>query len=325
MAGGGTSSLGTEFVVLVVGDGSGALSSAAAPVFLQRRSLTSGAVLGTLPLPTSASGANQPFTLSGTSVAEGALTRSPDGRRLALGGYGSAPGTASVSTTATPRVVALVQASSFTSMTVDTSTTLSTSFSGASIRSAINDGTQVWAAGATEGVVFTSAGSTTAPTLVVNAPSNVRGLGFFGGNLWVSTGSGQAGVHRVGLTGIGPPTSLTSVYLGAGTSSPYGFALFEDDASEPGLDLVYVADDSFGLIRGFKSGSIWTADDYWTPMVRHLSCTEDGRDVVCLATTATDLYLLRDVNRFSLGRALSSLATAAPNTAFRGVAFMPVP
>lgn len=312
-------------MVVLVGDGSGALSTDAAPVFLQRRSLTTGAVISTLPLPTSASGANQPLTLSGTAISEGALARSADGRTLALGGYTSPPGTTSVATTTTPRVVALTHASDFTSMTTDTSTTLGTSFSANTIRAAVSEGAQVWAAGSSDGVVLTTAGATTTPTQVVSAPTNVRALGLFGNNLWVSTATGSSGVHRVGLNATGAPTSLTTVYLGAALTTPYGFAVFEDYAPEPGLDLMYIADDTAGLIRAFKSGGSWQLDDYWTGTVRHLSCTEDGADIVCLATNSTDIFLMRDVNRFSFGRALTSIATAPANTAFRGVAFMPVP
>lgn len=267
---------------------------------------------------------NQPLTLSGNAIAEGALTRSVDRRSLALGGYTSTPGTASVATTTTPRVVALVRAGDFTSMTVDTSTTLGTAFSANSIRSAVNDGSQIWAAGSSDGVLLTSTGSTATPTAVVSAPTNVRGLGFFGNNLWLSTGSTNPGVHRVGLMGAGAPTTATSVYIGANLATPYGFALFEDDPTEPGLDLGYFADDTAGLIRAFKAGT-WQEDDYWSGTVRHLACAEDGRDVVCLATNSTDIFLVRDVNRFSLGRALTSIATAPANTTFRGVAFMPVP
>jgi hypothetical protein len=321
---GGSSALGTEFVVLVVGDGSGSLSAAAAPVFLQRRSIATGALLGTLPLPTAAAGANQPLTLSGTSIAEGALSRSVDRRRLALTGYTSAPGTASVGTTTTPRVVGLVTASSFTSMTVDTSTTLGTAFSANSPRSAVVDGTNVWVCGSSDGVLLTSPGATTTPTAVVTNPTNSRALGIFGGQLWLSTGAGQTGVHRVGLTATLPLTP-TNVYVGAEPPSPYGFAIFENDSFVSGLDLIYVADDVGGLQRGLKFGSTWQADDYWTPAMRHLSCVEDGNDVVCLGTNSTDIFFMRDRNKFSFGRSLPSLATAAPNTAFRGIAFMPIP
>ncbi|MGD0844616.1 MAG: hypothetical protein ABSA06_09655, partial [Geobacteraceae bacterium] len=85
-AGFGTGNL----VVLRAGDGSGALSSAAAAVFLDEYT-AAGTKVQSLAMPTVASGSNRPLTVAGSSTADGALRRSADGRFLTLAGYAAAP------------------------------------------------------------------------------------------------------------------------------------------------------------------------------------------------------------------------------------------
>src|SRR3954454_10495055 len=74
---------GGDLVVVRVGTGSGALSSAAAAVFLDEYD-PAGALVRSVPLPTAAAGSNAPLTLSGSAASEGALAPSTDGRDLVL-------------------------------------------------------------------------------------------------------------------------------------------------------------------------------------------------------------------------------------------------
>jgi hypothetical protein len=327
----------TEFVVVRVGDGAAALTSAATPAFLERRSIADGALLGTLPLPVAPSGANLPFTMNGSNRPDGALSRSEDGRLLALAGYQSPPGTAGVQATTLARVVAIISADDFaTPAGIDTSTTLGTTFSGTAPRGAVVDGTTVWVNGGFGGVHTTTIGGST--TVQVTAtPSPGRTLGIFEGQLYTGAGLSTsatnpsvAGLWQVG-TGLPTATGTTSTVV-AETTSPYGFAVLDVDPTEPGVDRVYLADDSGGAIGGVKRfrrvGGVWTHDpatDRFSGVVRFLACMLDGADVVCIGTQQAGVVRMRDVGASSPGVPLTAIATPGTNTEFRGVALAPVP
>ncbi|MFC7480206.1 hypothetical protein ACFQX7_09365 [Luedemannella flava] len=139
-----------NLVVLRVGTGSAALSSAATEAFLDEYT-PAGALVRTVALPTTGTGANRRLTVSGSATTEGALARSADGRYLTLGGYDADPGTASVAGTAaatTARVVARVDGAGV----VDTSTALTDAYSGGNIRGAVtDDGSRFWTVGSAGG------------------------------------------------------------------------------------------------------------------------------------------------------------------------------
>ncbi len=101
-----------DIVVYRVGDGSAALTSSAAPVFLDEYT-PGGTLVQSIPLPTAANGTNNPLVASGTATSEGLLTLSGDGRYLVAPGYDTAVGTAKISSStsaAIPRTVAVVDA-----------------------------------------------------------------------------------------------------------------------------------------------------------------------------------------------------------------------
>ncbi|AKF10235.1 hypothetical protein DB32_007384 [Sandaracinus amylolyticus] len=329
----------SDFVVVRVGDGSAPLvgtNGPAYPVFIERRSLTSGALVSTLAMPVAASGANLPFTLSG-SIADGSLARSQDGSVISLTGYQSVPGTPSVQneTDDVPRVVAVVGADDFTDPAgVDTSTTLGGAFDTTAVRGAVVDGTRIWASGGFGGIFTATLGGTTS-TQIVAVPSPGRTIGIFEGQLYATATSAagppasEAGVWAIG-TGLPTAAGTTATVVQGTTSSPYGFAVFDVDPTEPGVDRIYLADDAIGVRRYRRVSGAWMSDaatDVFGGPVRFLACQRDGADVVCLGTTAAAVLRMRDVGASSAGSttAFSSIATAPTNTAFRGVAIAPVP
>src|SRR5262245_13130623 len=82
-----------DLYVVQMGDGSGTLTAASTAAFIQKFDAGSGgSPLSTINLPTAASGANKPLTVSGASTSEGHLSLSTNGQYLMLGGYGVAPG-----------------------------------------------------------------------------------------------------------------------------------------------------------------------------------------------------------------------------------------
>ena len=152
------------FEVARIGSGTGTISANATAVFLEKRKVSDGTLVATIPLPTTASpdaGVAQPFTTTGTSITEGDLSRSADGRYVAIAGYAAVPGTAApTNTTTLNRVVARIDAAG----NVDTSTVLSflvggdVVFGGGNPRGAASvDGSGFWVGGTgvTSGSTYT--------------------------------------------------------------------------------------------------------------------------------------------------------------------------
>src|SRR5689334_5143293 len=314
-----------DVVVLRVGDGAGALSGAAAPVFLDEYG-PGGGLVQSVPLPTAAAGGNRALTTSGSAGSEGALNRSADGRYLTLGGYDAAPGTASVAgTTAASvnRVAAKVSADGV----VDTSTALTDAYSGGNIRAVTSDdGSRFWTAGSTGGVRFAAAtGGATTTTQITTAPGNVRTVGIAAGQLYAGSASAPfAGVSAVG-TGLPTAAATATLQIPPQGSSPYGFVLLDRDAAVTGPDTAYVADDAAGLSKYSRA-----ADGTWTPRgqvagaVRGLTgVAEAGGTARLYATNGAGSALLAytDTAAFDapIAATATTIATATPQTAFRGV------
>jgi hypothetical protein len=268
------SNAGSFMVVRVGAVGGAALSAAAAPVFIEQRRIGDGVVEKTLAMPIAAAGAQNAFTLRGTSTTEGALSLSGNGAYVALAGYAAAPGTADVAATpaaSTARVVARVSSAG----TIDTSTVLAAAFDGKSVRAATSaDGTAFWVSGenganATGGIYYVAQGAT-AGTQLLDAPQNLRVVSLFGGQLYASTQSG-AGGNTLRLFSVGTGLPTTAGQAGAqlpgltdATTTPHGFALLDLDPAVAGVDTMYVADTralaSGGGIQKWKlaAGGAWT-------------------------------------------------------------------
>ena len=331
-----------NLVVVRLGDGSAALSSAATAVFLDEYNpagIATQTPAQTILLPTSVNGSNARLTNSGSAGSEGALSLSADGKYLSLGGYDAAPGTASVVGTAsasTNRIVGRVDASG----TVDTSTRISDGYSANNIRGAVtNDGTGFWTAGTASGtaggVRFVPFGNTAPTTTFISpSPTNVRVPNIFNGQLYVSSGSGaNIGVNSVGS---GLPTTAgqtTSLLPGLpGTGNPYAYVLLDRDATVAGPDTLYVADQTStnGLLKYSFDGTTWTARGNIAGILTGLTGVVSGGNATLYATSGTGagntLVSFTDSAAFNSTISASSfttLATAGTNTVFRGVAFAP--
>ena len=323
-----------NLVVVRVGAGSGALSSAATAAFLDEYT-PAGTLVQSIALPTADAGGSRTLTLSGTATSEGALSLSSDGQYLLMGGFAAAVGTAGVASTsssAANRVVARISADG----TINTLTYVTDSrVGGGDIRSAASDnGTDLWAtssqtaAGTYFVPSFSAANATISPLVAINS----RVVAVFGGQLYYSTGSGTTGVYQVG-TGL--PTSGTQpTTLIAGSASPYAFFFADLGTSEAGLDTLYLADDSAGQIKKFtKVSGVWSQTGSATfSGARGLTGVVSGSTVTLYATTGASgstgggtLVKLVDSTGYNgtLSSIVTTLATAATNEAFRGVAFAP--
>ncbi|MCW2794838.1 hypothetical protein [Nocardioides sp.] len=327
---------GGNLVVYRVGTGSGVLTNAAAPVFLDEYT-PSGTKVQSIALPTVAADGNQPLTAAGQSQSEGLLSNSPDGHYVALTGYAAAPGAtgpAGASLTASDptsvgRVVGLVDANGV----ADTSIVLNSAGTAKIIRSAATlNGDRIWATGGNGGIVTTTLGSATVSTVAGTDASNLNALSVQGDQLFAS------GILANRLAKVGSGTPSGSASLSDLTGLPdnlltFGYAFLDltaADYSGTGFDTLYVANASErgGAVDKYRfSGSTWTlAGSAAVEGATGLVADIDGAAVSLAVTTPAKLIAINDPagsgTTFTPATPIT-LATAPANTEFRGVALAP--
>lgn len=310
-----------SLVVYRVGTGSAALTNAATATFVDVFNTTGTGQTASSTVTITSSGAGR-LTNSGTATSEGALTRSTNGLLLTFGGYDGNAGTAGIAATtaaANPRVIGQIDASATYSLVGN----LAGNFSGNNIRGAAVDGGNYWATGASTGVVSLVSGTA---SLVSSTTTNNRVVNIQSNQLYFSTGSGATrGIYAVGAgTPTTGPVTSTNVINTGGASSPYAF-----QAATSGTT-VYIADDTNGATGGIQkwtfNGSTW-ANTYTlgTGVVnigaRGLTVDWSGANAVIYATTSegSGSNRLIKITDTGAGSAVTTLATSATNTAFRGV------
>jgi hypothetical protein len=322
-----------RLAVSVVGDGASS-GNAAVPVAIQLID-GQGELGDSVPLPASASGAQQAFALGADRDQQGALQQSADHSLVTLGGYAAVPGSGALNDTAAPdtlRIVAAVDAEGG----VDTSTTLAGGYSLRHIRgTATIDGSRYWTGGhggdatAPAGSLLTIPAGGATPTAVVSGNSNLnngRVVDIHDGQLYMTSDrSGFSGLNRVG-TGVPtePGASLTLVAAApSGASVAHDFA-FAGDA----LYVGFTEGGSRGIAKYRQSGAGWEwsatfAGDFWGLEGREAG-DENVLYAVRGANQGTELVRVVDSgDETEFSGTLDVLATAAPGTAFRGVAFAP--
>lgn len=334
-----------NLAVYRVGDGAGSLVNTGSAVFIDEYT-TSGTLVQSIAMPSSGTTLPQhPLVASGTATSEGLLTRSADGRFLLLTGYGRAlGGSGSLSGTAAatvPRVVGRIDAQG----AVDTTSALSDFADGNNPRSAVStDGTTLWLAGGAGGIRTAQLGATTSLQIAGTPPdpANFRQLAIADGQLYFSTSSGST--YRIGAVGTGTPVtagqSLSALPGLPLNGSPYAYVLLDLSAAVAGVDTLYVADDGnsagtgiakYALVGGswVSNGQVGTdAEDY-----RGLTAIVSGSNVQLFALRrggsgvagGGELVVLTDGSGYNaaLSGTPTLLATAAANTAFRGIARAP--
>lgn len=323
-------------VVVRVGTGSGSLVNTGNPVYLDEYT-AAGSLVQSIALPATASGSNKPFVLGGTSTTEGALARSADRHFLTLAGYATTGGGSSSLSGTTVSSINRAVARIGLGGTVDTSTVLTDWSSGSSPRAAVtSDGTTFWIAGGAGGVRLTSLGTTTSASISTTI-DNLRVVDIADGQLYISTQSGSA--VRIGTVGTGLPTTSGQVVTalpGFPTSgSINGFCFLDLDPTVPGVDTLYATDDSTtgGILKYSLVSGTWTSNGTIVASgVRFVTGSVQNGAVSLFATTGGSsatgggtLYSYTDATGYNGGVSgtATALATAATNTAFRGVAFAP--
>ncbi|MEP7265220.1 MAG: beta-propeller fold lactonase family protein, partial [Bacteroidota bacterium] len=343
-----------KIAVLVVGDGSAALSANATPLFIKEFNLTGGSQTGTVrtTLPVTATTGTgsvaRALTQSGSSTSEGLLNLSGNGQYLLVTGYNSTTGSGGVSTSSSTtfptntRVVGRVDATG----AVNTTTTFNTGYSGVAVRAAASvDGSAYWSSGA-NAIDYVTNGNIAAP--VTLSSTNTRSIGIFNNQLYASS---QSGSLRLVTVGTGLPTSSSQTVTNLNgllttTGDPYGFTFIDINGGGP--DVVYVASLTtapIGLLKytSTDNGATWTANGSLSGNVFSVTgiyntCTGNV-DLYITSNTSNAkpnaLYKFSDLavnaaspavitnNGSALNTVGTLLATAAANTAFGGVAFTP--
>jgi hypothetical protein len=328
-----------DVAVYRVGTGT-ALTSSGTAAFIDEYS-PSGTLVQSIPLPTAASGSNNPLVSGGTATSEGGLTLSQDGSHLVAAGYDQIPGKSSSIDQGGAATVALIDGNG----NVDTSTTLPGFPAGNNVRSAASDsGTNIWVSGATNGVAYTTDGSSSTPT-ALSTGKNIMQVEVFGNQLYYSSqkSSGPQGVGTVGsgLPSSGSPTFSLLPGSPDASGTPYAFALVTlGTGSTP--NTLYVADGSSSapsiLKFGLSSGT-WVAEGSISVTVPSgdtltgLAVSVSGSTATLFATAGGGgasgggaLFKTTDstgAGGTASGSVTTPIATAASDEAFRGVALVP--
>ncbi len=318
-----------NIVVYRVGD-TLTLNANAAPVFLEEYSPT-GTLIQTIALPVADSLPQRRYVNSGSATSEGYFSLSVNGKYLVMSGYSAAVGTLNIATSSVataPRVIARADFSG----ALDTRTAISASaVSGGNTRTAATtDGSSLlWMAGAAGGIQNVPVFGADNAALNAVGSGNIRVIGIFGGQLFYSTGSAPAGIYSIGS---GLPVASAGATQIAASTSPYGFFFADLSAVEPGVDTLYVADDSAaasggGIRKYSKVSGAWTLNNVVTlTAARGLTGSVSGTTVTLFAigngNTLVKIVDTAGYNASNNGTA-ASLATPGANRAFRGVAIAP--
>ena len=314
-----------NLVVLQVGDGTNALAATGNALSLVQFSPL-GSLIDLTALPTTG---NSMICLAGNASSEGQLSRSTDGTFLTLFGYKAAPPytsslTASLSANVSRTIVKINQAK-----TVSFVASTSTVFSAGNPRGIVSTGTDFWTIGSNTGV-YHFAPSLSDSGLVSAPPTNIRRIGIINNQLYFTTGSGTKGLYKVG-TGLPTTSGQTSTNMITSTGSPYSF-----DGNTTG-NIIYIADDGLiaaggGIQKWSNTGGVWTlaytlgTGTGSTVGARDLLVDWSGTQPIIYAITAeasaNRLIKIVDTNVTSV---VTILATAPTTTAYRGIAFAPIP
>ena len=320
-----------NLVLYRVGTGSSALAASATAVFLDEYT-PGGTLVQSIPMPTVVSAGNRRLTASGTATSEGYLTRSANGQFLIVPGYDAAPGATSIATSSSAtvnRVIGRVDASGI----VDTTTALTDAINAGSPRSATStDGTELWISGTSStsgGLRYATHGATTSTSLIAS-PTNFRSVNIYDGQLYLSSAAGDV---RMGSVGTGTPNTsgqtLTTL-PNIGQSGSYTDFFFADlTATVPGVDTLYIVDDTANILQKFSfvSGAWSTNGSIAIAQPRGLTGVNQGTSTTLYITAGgSTLRCLTDPSGYNatITGSVTSLATAATNTAFRGIALAPV-
>ena len=339
-----------NLIVTRLGDGITALSSINSTIYLDEYT-TGGTLVQTITLPTveTAVAPNNSIYITGTAIGEGIINLSTDNRYLLVAGYKTLTAAG-----LQPRVIATIDKSG----SINTTTSLAEFSTSAICRGAIStNGTDLWiAAMGGTGVNYTTLGSTTSTPMFATGTNNVKGLGIYDNKIYFC--STVAGYRFAKMDNDLPKTieqpytvlanAGSGVTLPIGVASPNSFVMFDLDATIPGVDVMYVAEDCYtttttnNAAKGLTKYSL-SATGLWVKTgaiiendgIKGITGTLTPSGVVLYMTTTTKtatststntrLVTCTDATGYNgtLSGSLTDILVAPALTAFRGVCFAP--
>ena len=331
----------------------------AAAIVLEERTLD-GTVIGTTPLPTTASGGNLAIVESGSASSEGSLSLSGDGRYLIVAGYNAAVGTAAVaSAPGIDRIVARIDAASPGNVNSTTTISQNVAFTANNLRGATSqDGSGFWLSGAGSGatpapptpafnggvwwVNLGGSGATQITMPTAMQPTNTRWLHIFGGQLYAtaSNGTAPANFFSVFAVGTGLPTTGGQTAnlipgLPTATASPFSFVFFDRDSMVNGFDTLYISDDGNSTFQGIEKWTLAQGATSWsrvatfnlTPAVdfKGVAGLVTGNNITLIGTTdeGTSSRIVVFVDTGATSATGSVIGTSTAGHIYRGVALSP--
>ncbi len=323
--------------VLRIGDGTTALGTDAAPVFIDEYS-TAGVLQRSIALPTALPqiGNNKRLTLDGNtanvSSFEGLLALSQDGKKLTLTGYDAAVGTAAIASSASAthnRVIGIIDGAG----NVNTSTALNI-YSGSLISSAVVDGDDLWVSGGAANIYYTTVGATSATAI---AGRTGRSMRIFNDQLYASQ-SGSSSFPVISI-GSGLPKTAGQTVAGlpgmtSGTAYAREFFFADIDPDIPGNDVLYIVNPSNteGIAKYSLVDGEWVLNSRITGTYIGLTGVVSGSTVtlygVRFSASTNSLFKITDNTGYNgemstIATPLTNLATAGANTVFRGISLSP--
>jgi hypothetical protein len=315
-----------DLVIYRVGDGTAPITNTSATaVFLDEYS-PSGALVQSIAVPFTGTSA---LTAVGNATTEGVISRSQDGSTLIFTGYRkNAGGTSPAGDTyaVTPRVIGTLTVAgapdTTTSLTNDNgSTTANTIRSATSVNGSA--GSPLWVSTSSR-ISYDSSGlGSSAGTTQIDG-RNSRQVNLADNTLYASNGSTSitSKVQSYGNlpTGATSPTAVISRTLNDAVN---GFYVADISSTQAGSDTIYALSTVENLLLKYSfNGTNWIAGGSISAGgAQNITGLVSGSNVTLYATSGTSLLTLTDSSGFggTLAGTLASLATAANNTAFRGI------
>lgn len=314
-----------NILLLRVGDGVSALSTASAPAFVEEYT-NSGALVQSIALP--ASGANQ-VSLSGINP-DGILYRTSDTKRVVFGGYDAPPGTSSISTSSSVVARRLVGSLNVTG-NYSRAALINGTFTGVPIRSVCSSGSDFW--GVSTGFLATGVVHITALSAqqICTSPTNFSCVREFNNQLYAATPNSPYHIYSIG-TGLPVTNGQTATTFlnptGVGTGNPQ----VSDFVLNAGSTICYIADartvSGGGIQRWSYNGTAWVHDYTLSTGTdagaRNLTVDFSGAFPVIHAI-ANDLTGTRYVQITDTGNGsvYNDLVVSTSNTMLKGIAFTP--
>ena len=200
----------------------------------------SGAYVGTVDVPQSAVGSNNPLTITNSTLTnhEGILTLSANGNWLTFGGYDTAPTTAASGVGTSNGVIGEISQSA---STLNTSTLDST----VTMRAAETvDGNEFWVSNS-PGLQYVSGTGASATTTLLSSTYNTRALSTVNNTLVTGSGSSSLGTH--GVWQLGSSGTLPT----SGTPSK---TLLTSGTAEDGTDFIFANESGDSLSSSLYQG-----------------------------------------------------------------------